>query len=90
MFAFDDKEKEGRKAALEKLVQMMSGETGKKLAGLKKPAATEVSIEAEPEDDDLDEDVGSKGLGSMGDDDGDEPSEDDKARIAELYNRYCK
>lgn len=37
MFKINDDEKEGRKAALSKLRQVMRGETGKKLGALKRP-----------------------------------------------------
>lgn len=59
MHSIDDKEKEGRKAALMKLKELMAGETGKRLSGLKKkPDVTVTAVEAEPEgghDDDGDE-----------------------------------
>lgn len=37
MFHIDEKEKPGRKAALQKLMSMMGKQTSSKLAGLKKP-----------------------------------------------------
>ncbi len=76
---FGDEEKPGRKAALQKLMDMMSSKTGEKLSGLKKPAAVAVEVEDEPELE-------------PGEPDGDEgePSEEDKMKIAELYHKYCK
>lgn len=46
----DESEKAGRKSALKKLMDLMGGEASKKLAGLKKPAAAEVSVTALPKD----------------------------------------
>lgn len=77
---FGEEEKPGRKAALQKLMDMMGSETGKKLSGLKKPA---MAIEVDAPSDDIGE--------SHGDDmPEDEPSEEDKAKITELYMKYCK
>lgn len=59
MHSIDDKEKEGRKAALEKLKDLMAGETGKRLSGLKKkPDAAVLEIDAEPEADEHGEESG--------------------------------
>lgn len=80
---FGDEEKPGRKAALQKLMTMMSGAKSKKLEGIKKPALA-VEVDA-PVDDDK--------LGSEPDADDSmegEPSEDDKMKIAELYHKFCK
>lgn len=76
---FDDSEKPGRKAALEKLIGMMGENTTKKLSGLKKPA---VALEVEGEDD-LEE-MPEEGMAD------EEPSDEDKAKIAELYHKFCK
>lgn len=94
MFIPDD-EKEGRKAALEKLVDLMGGETGKRLAGLKgKPVAASVTVEKDSPLDDDDDMTAGDGGGDPGADDtaaGDEePSEEEKAKIAELYHKFCK
>lgn len=59
MHSIDDKEKEGRKAALQKLKDLMAGETGKRLSGLKKkPDETVMEIEAEPEGEEHGEESG--------------------------------
>lgn len=86
---FDDSEKPGRKAALQTLMKMIGGMRAEKLGSMKKPAIEAVSVEhAEPDDDDK--------LGGASDVDADdmpskdEPSEEEKAKIAELYHRYCK
>ncbi len=76
---FGDEEKPGRKAALQKLMDMMGGKTGEKLAGLKKPA---MAIEVEPEEGDMEQ--------PEADGDEGEPSEEDKMKIAELYHKYCR
>ncbi len=76
---FDDSEKPGRKAALEKLVAMMGESTSKKLSGLKKPA---MAAPVEGEEDELEEMPEEMPAD-------DEPSDEDKAKIAELYHRFC-
>ncbi len=79
---FDDSEKSGRKEALQKLMDMMGGMRADKISGLKKPVAVEVDMEGSPN-----EEAGE----SMHEEDAEgEPSAEDKAKIAELYNRYCK
>ncbi len=76
---FGDDEKPGRKMALQKLMDMMGGMRADKIAGLKKPGmAAEGSPEEEASESPSDEAAE------------DEPSAEDKAKIAELYNRYCK
>lgn len=90
MFIEDD-EKDSRKAALQKLMDLMGSETGKRLSGLKaKPVAASMTIEKMPGD--MEDEPGDMEGDEMGEDepDGDEPSEDDKAKIAELYHKYCK
>lgn len=76
---FGDDEKPGRKAALENLIKIMGDHKSEKLKGLKKPAAVAVEVEGVEEAPEDEEMV-----------DGDEPSEEDKAKIAELYHKYCK
>ncbi len=78
---FGKEEKEGRQSALKKLMDVMGGETSKKLHGLKKspmaPAENEEEGEglAPPEDAPID---------------GEEISEEDKAKIVELYEKFCR
>ena len=76
-----DDEKPGRRAALQHLIDLMGKHTSEKLGRIKKPDA--VAIEVDTPDDE-------EGEGLPGDDAVDEPSEEDKAKIAELYHRYCK
>ncbi len=78
---FGDEEKPGRKAALQKLMDMMGGKTSDKLAGLKKPA---MAIEVEGPPDEEDSETPDMEASE------DEPSDEDKAKIAELYHRFCK
>ncbi len=79
---FGDEEKPGRKAALQKLVEMMGTHTTSKLASAKKPAMA-IEVEGSPDE----EEGESANEEAM---EGGEPSEEDKAKIAELYHRYCK
>lgn len=73
---FDDSEKPGRKAALDKLMKMVGGMRADKLSSMKKPAGVAVEIEGgDPETEEASE---------M------EPSEEEKAKIAELYHKYCE
>lgn len=51
MFHIDDSEKPGRKAALKKLMDLMSSKKSEKLAGIKgKPVAAEMSVTELPKD----------------------------------------
>jgi hypothetical protein len=75
---FGEDEKPARKAALQKLMSVLGGETSKKLSGLKKgPTSDEPPA-------DLGDDMPAE------EPDGDEPSDEEKAKITELYERYCK
>ena len=78
---FDDSEKPGRHAALKNLMSMIGGETSKKLHGLKKPALA-IDVEGSPDEEahESPDDEAAEG----------EPSEEDKAKITELYMKYCK
>jgi len=78
---FDDSEKPGRKAALQKLMDMMSAKTGEKLGGLKKPTGVAIGIEGSP-----DEEAGESADEEAAEG---EPSEEDKMKIAELYHKFC-
>lgn len=81
-----DEEKDGRKMALQKLMDLMGDETGKRLGGLKKPMEASMTIEKMPGD--LEDEDDEHGM-DEGDDDGDEPSEEDKMKISELYHKFC-
>lgn len=87
MFIPDD-EKEGRKEALQKLMDLMGKETGKRLGGLKKPMSASIEIDKEDPEDDMSS-MDDHDSGMMSDHDDDEPSDEDKAKIAELYHKYC-
>jgi hypothetical protein len=87
MFIPDD-EKDDRKAAIQKLMDLMSSETGKRLGGLKKPIAAGVMIEKDP-DKDGDDDMPDP-MEKMGDsDDEQEPSDEEKAEIERKYHKFC-
>ncbi len=94
MFIEDD-EKEGRKAALKKLLDVMGKGAGDKMSSLKKPVAVGIEIDhEEPDEDDMggesdfdDDDTPPMEKPMM--DDSIEPSESDKAMIAKLYHKYC-
>lgn len=89
MFIEDD-EKEGRKAALKKLMDVMGKATGDKLRGMKDPNK-KMTMNESPDDGRMEADGFEGGeMPGMDDDDGDEPSNDEKMKIAELYNKYCK
>ncbi len=78
---FGDEEKPGRKAALQKLMDLMGDKTSGKLAGLKKPAmAIEVEGSSDEEAGETPDVEAAEG----------EPSDEDKMKIAELYHKYCK
>lgn len=85
-----DSEKDDRKSAIKKLMDIMGEGVGKRLAGLKNPMGASIEIDAAPDDeDDMESDKEDMGH-DFGDDEGpEEPSEEDKARISELYHKYC-
>ncbi len=77
-----DREKEGRKGALKKLVDLMGKGAADSLSEYKakkygKPEMMEMEIEVEPEDEIEDSLKGG------------EPSEEDIEKIKELYHKYC-
>ncbi len=90
MFKLNDKDKAGKEKVLEEIMSMMDGHAGSKLAGLKKPSVMEMSVSklAPKDGEDMPEVPGLED--AAGDDDGDEPSDDEKAQIASLYAKYCK
>lgn len=75
-------EKDGRKAALKKLIDVMGKGAGAKMGELKKPVAVGIEVDKEPDEDDplMDKPMMDKGM---------EPSEEEKSMIAELYRKYC-
>lgn len=91
MFIPDD-EKDGRKEALKKLMEMMKSKTGEKLGNLKKkPVVESVTIEKLPLDkEEMDYGRESDSEDSdMGDRDSSDISEEDKEKIRELYRKFC-
>ncbi len=72
-----DSEKEGRKGALKKLLQMMGQGSADEVMAFKK--SKEPQFEDEGEKPELEIELEG--------DDG--PSEEEKAQIAELYSKYC-
>lgn len=87
----NDEEKEGRKAALQKLMSVMGSAGADKMRGMKDPNK-KMTEDFESPDEGRDEADGFEGgkMPGMDDDDGDEPSSDEKMKIAELYHKYCK
>lgn len=79
---FDDSEKPGRKAALDKLMKMVGGMRADKLSSMKKPAGVAVEIEGSPAEE-AGESAGEEASEMA-------PSEEEKAKIAELYHKYCE
>ncbi len=77
MFKVNDEEGSAKSKVLKEIMGMMDKETGTKIGGLKKPAevSVEVETEAEPE------------VPEMA---SEEPTEDEKAMIIDLYEKYCK
>lgn len=89
MFLSDD-EKDGKEKALEKLKDLMMGEMGNRMGGMKKPMAASMTIEKLPgKDDDMDDMSNDDDNDMPSDNDGDEISDEDKDKIRELYNKFC-
>ncbi len=87
-----DEEKSGRKAALQKLMDLMGKKTGERLGSLKKPMSEFPDDEMDESDDgafNSDSDENDDGFGVADKMDDNEPSEEEKAKIAELYHKYC-
>lgn len=100
-----DDEKEGRKAAIKKLMDMMGSESSRRLGSMKQKPGSVPTEEEELEpmrEDYAGADMGLKALardsgksvenGASDDEDEDDdgPSSDDRMKITEMYNRYCK
>ncbi len=88
MFKLNDKEKKAKGSVLQEIIDMMSKQKGDSLKSLvKKPAVTEISVSSmKPEDDEVEE--SEEPL--MTEASEDEPSEEEKAQIAALYEKFCK
>lgn len=79
-----DEEKEDRKDALKKIIDMMKGRKVDRLKSLKKKPGLEVELDTQGEEEDPEE------LDSGMPRDEAEPSDEEKAKIAELYHKYCE
>ena len=92
MFQLDEKSKSAKEKVLQEIMDLMDSKSGATLKGLKKPAVMEMSVEKlTPEEDDAGDEEGEETLPSpLGESDDEEPSEEDKAKIRSLYDRYCK
>jgi hypothetical protein len=93
MFKLDDKQKKGKSAVLQEIMDLMDAKSGSKLRDLKKPAVMEMDVtKLDPEDKaDGGDDEASEDdpMSPFSKPDENEPSDEEKAKIAELYNKYC-
>lgn len=94
---FEDEEKEPRKAALKKLMDVMGSASADKMRKMKDP--NKRMTEHETPEEGHEEAEGFEGgkmpgqdrkMSMMDDDDGDEISEDQKRMITELYHKHCR
>lgn len=102
MFKLDDKDKSAKEKVLQEIMDLMDSHSGSKLKDLKKPSVMEMSVsKLDPEDaadggDDEAKEGESDPMSGFGKSwdapgaGGDEPSDDEKAKIAALYAKYCK
>lgn len=73
-----------KSAALDSLKKKLQDIVGDRLGGLKKPVGASMTIEKLSPSDNEDEEK------FESDDDASEPSDEDKAKIEELYMKYCR
>ena len=86
---FSPKDKSAKEGALKKLMALMDQGDHEELKSLKKPSAMAIDVTAmKPEDH---EDPMEEAMESPEEEKAeDEPSDDEKAQITALYNRFCK
>lgn len=77
---FTPKDKSAKEAALKKLMDLMDKGDHEDLKGLGKPSITAIDVKPVEDDDSL-EDI------SEGEE---EPSDEDKQKIKDLYEKYCR
>ena len=100
MFKIGEKEQSIKEKVLQEIMDLMDAHEGEKLGSLKKPAAVAVEVsKMSPvaEEDETPADEAAESVEQQAHEDamgtelhgGDEPSEDEKKKISELYHKYC-